>query len=124
MAEPIHIQNGSFEAYIRPDQLAEIPRLKFRRLTKLLLNAYPRDQKTIDRLGAELRDQVLIARMSWLAAQSEYLVKKQTVKKSSRTLAALEKLKNNQRLKDTLAQTKQAYTAILTLQTIFNKECS
>lgn len=124
MAKVIHICNGDFKATLELDKLSDLPRRSFRKLVRLAVDARWENEADLLYLSAYLDGLRRRSKDAWEQASREYVTGwKLAPNKRARNTAALEILRNNRRLKDTVKRTKKAYEAAVGLKTIFDEEC-
>ena len=118
------IRAGDFRAALLEDRLTELPRQNFRRLLRLA-RTEPENRSALDAMGADIRRRTAEAETAMDAAAWDYKANwKYVARPRSRRPEIAEITKENRRLQTAVRNAKGHYANWVSIQTIFEKECS
>lgn len=124
MGNTCFIRVGTFQAVLREDRLTEFPRPQFRKLLRLALTE-PENRPALEAMGLDIRARVADAKTAMDAAARDYQANwKHVAHPRPKKPAIVKIVKENRRLKAAVRETKGRHANWVSIQAIFEKECS
>lgn len=124
MDDTYFIRVGAFQAVLLKDHLTEMTRPQFRKLLRLALTE-PENRPMLDAMRADIRNRVAEAEAARKTAAWDYQTKwKHVAHPRSRKPEIVKIVDENRRLKEVVQKTASLYDNWVSVQAIFEKECS
>lgn len=124
MGNTYFIRVGAFQATLLEDHLTDLPRTQFRKLLRLALTE-PENRPALEAMGLDIRARVAGAKTAMDAAARGYQANwKHVAHPRSKKPEIVKIVEENRRLKAAVRETKGRHANWVSIQAIFEKECS